>query len=156
MEMVNVQKNSFFQKMKKGSLYQFVLYACIGGVNVALDFAVMNLLWHFSGRYSGNINYLFKSISFIAYSTNGYFLNKKLTFNAEGNSSSYLKYMSVLGAAMIANAFILSNLTMYNLLDTSPALWANICQLIASMTTGIASFLANKFFVFTKKKAPTR
>ncbi len=100
----------------------------------------------FTGRYSGNINYLFKLISFSIYSINGYFLNRKFTFKTK--NSSYIQYASVIGIAAILNGIILSNLSSYNLLNVSQVLWSNISALIASMGTGILSFLINKFFIF--------
>ena len=131
--------------MGKKSMKQFILYAIIGTSNFLIDFFILNTLWKITGVYSGYINFLFKAISFLAYSANGYYWNKKYTFKTEG---SYIKFASVLGAAAIVNAFILSNLSLYNLLGVSQALWSNISALTASITTGIASFLINKFIVF--------
>lgn len=131
--------------MGKKSIKQFILYVIIGTSNFLIDFFILNILWKVTGIYSGYINFLFKGISFLAYSTNGYYWNKKYTFKTEG---SYIKFASVLGAAAIANAFILSNLSLYNLLGISQILWSNISALTASITTGTASFLINKFIVF--------
>ncbi|WP_251860567.1 GtrA family protein [Clostridium sp. Marseille-Q2269] len=127
---------------------QFIKYASIGVLNVLIDFLILNLLWFITGIYSGNINYLFKVISFSAYSMSGYFLNRKFTFKS--NSSSYIQYASVIGIAAILNSIILSNLSSYNLLNVSQIIWSNISALIASMCTGILSFLINKLFVFKK------
>lgn len=131
--------------MGKKSIKQFILYVIIGTSNFLIDFFILNILWKITGIYSGYINFLFKGISFLAYSANGYYWNKKYTFKTEG---SYIKFASVLGAAAIANAFILSNLSLYNLLGVSQILWSNISALTASITTGIVSFLINKFIVF--------
>ncbi len=65
---------------KNKGFIEFIKYASIGALNVLIDFLVLNLLWFFTGMYSGTINYLFKLISFSIYSINGYFLNKKLIF----------------------------------------------------------------------------
>lgn len=134
--------------IKNNSFIEFIKYASIGALNVLIDFLVLNLLWSFTGMYSGNINYLFKLISFSIYSINGYFLNKKFTFKTK--DSSYIQYASVIGIAAILNGIILSNLSSYNLLNTSQVLWSNISALIASMGTGILSFLINKFFIFKR------
>ncbi|MCS4526205.1 GtrA family protein [Clostridium botulinum] len=106
------------------------------------------MLWFLTGRYSGNINYLFKLISFSIYSINGYLLNRKFTFKTK--NSPYIQYASVIGIAAILNGIILSTLSSYNLLNVSQVLWSNISALIASMGTGILSFLINKFFIFKK------
>ncbi|MBO0562101.1 GtrA family protein [Clostridium botulinum] len=134
---------------KNKGFIEFIKYASIGALNVLIDFLVLNLLWFFTGMYSGTINYLFKLISFSIYSINGYFLNKKFTFKTK--DSSYIQYASVIGIAAILNGIILSNLSSYNLLNVSQVLWSNISALIASMGTGILSFLINKFFIFKKK-----
>lgn len=49
---------------KNKGFIEFIKYASIGALNVLIDFLVLNLLWFLTGRYSGNINYLFKLISF--------------------------------------------------------------------------------------------
>lgn len=130
----------------KKSFMQFIKYSLIGGLNVIIDFAILNLLWFSTACYEGRINYLFKFISFCAYSTNGYFMNKKFTFKSK--ESSYFKYISVIGIAALLNGIILSNLTIHNFLNLKSVLWANISALVASITTGIISFLINKFLVF--------
>ncbi|PRR79355.1 hypothetical protein CLLI_08350 [Clostridium liquoris] len=131
--------------MHNKNIKQFILYAIIGGSNFFIEFFILNILWKITGLYSGYINFLFKGIAFIAYSINGYYWNKKYTFKTEG---SYVSYASVLGAASIVDAFILSNLSLHNLLGVSQVLWSNISALTASITTGVASFLINKFAVF--------
>ena len=131
---------------KKNNFMQFIKYTLIGGINVLIDFGILNILWIITGIYKGYINYLFKFISFIAYSTNGYFMNKKFTFKS--NNNSYFKYISVLAVTAILNAFILSNLSMHNFFNFKPIIWSNISALIASIVTGIISFLVNKLFVF--------
>ncbi|NFV12898.1 GtrA family protein [Clostridium sp. FAM 1755] len=134
--------------IKNNGFIEFIKYVSIGVLNVIIDFSVLNLLWFFTGLYSGNINYLFKLISFSIYSINGYTLNKKFTFKTK--NSSYIQYASVIGIAAILNGIILSNLSSYNLLNVSQVIWSNISALIASMSTGILSFLINKFFIFKK------
>ncbi|MGO5093818.1 GtrA family protein [Clostridium sporogenes] len=134
--------------IKNNGFIEFIKYVSIGALNVIIDFSVLNLLWFFTGLYSGNINYLFKLISFSIYSINGYTLNKKFTFKTK--NSSYIQYASVIGIAAILNGIILSNLSSYNFLNVSQVIWSNISALIASMSTGILSFLINKFFIFKK------
>ncbi len=131
---------------KKNNFMQFIKYTLIGGINVLIDFGILNILWIITGIYQGYINYLFKFISFTAYSTNGYFMNKKFTFKS--NNNSYFKYISVLAVTAILNAFILSNLSMHNFFNFRTIIWSNISALIASISTGIISFLINKIFVF--------
>lgn len=133
---------------------QFIMYSIIGGSNFLIDLGILNVLWHITGIYAGFMNYIFKFISFCAYSANGYFWNRHFTFkpdNSDPKANSYFKYATVLGTAMLVNAFILSVMTMHNIFNINPKLWANISALTGSIVTGIASFLVNKFFIFEKK-----
>ncbi|KYH34770.1 GtrA-like protein [Clostridium tepidiprofundi DSM 19306] len=143
------------------TIFQFIKYGIIGGLNFLIDFSVVKVLSLLTGVTSGLILSLFNLVSFFLYSINGYILNRKFTFKTEGNKKSYIKYASVLGIAMIANSIILIALTSKNPL-IKPSLsseqieilnnrWLSISKLIASMTTGVFSFLINKFFVFNKK-----
>lgn len=129
----------------KGNIKQFILYALIGFSNVIIDFSILNILWRTTGIYKGSINILFKLISFVFYSLNGYYWNKKHTFKTDG---SFLKFASVLGIAAIINSIILSIMSLYNILGLSDLLWSNICALVASIITGIGSFLVNKLYIF--------
>lgn len=150
------------EKFLEHPLFQFIQYALIGGMNVLIDFAILNLCSYITGITKGWPLVIFNVISFAAYSTNGYFFNRKFTFKTEGNFHTYIKYVSVLGIGMILNSFLLLMLTRKNFLliwnpsiplQKSNRIWMNISKLIASMTTGILSFLINKFVVFKKVQA---
>lgn len=133
----------------KETIIQFIIYGTIGGLNVIIDFSFLNLMMYLTGIQKGFMLFIFNVMSFFMYSTSGYFLNKKFTFK-NNTSTSYYKYIAVLGSAMIVNGIILSTLSLHNLLNVSPLLWANICKLIASITTGTVSFIVNKLYVFKK------
>lgn len=134
--------------MHKEAIIEFIKYVAIGTMNVAIDFGILELLMYMTGIYQGYTLFIFNAISFIAYSINGYIMNKNFTFKS--NKSSYFKYASVLAATMILNGFILSTLSMHNIFYLKPVVWASICKAIASSTTGIINFLVNKFVVFKK------
>ena len=95
------------------NLFQFISYAIIGGSNVLIDLSVFNILWKVTGLSQGNINYLFKLISFSIYSTTGYLLNKNVTFESNGTKSSYLKYVSLLAFLSFLDAVLISKLTLF-------------------------------------------
>ncbi|MFA9398264.1 MAG: GtrA family protein [Clostridiaceae bacterium] len=134
--------------MKKNDIIEFIKYALVGSSNVLIDFIILNTLMHFTGIYQGSYLILFNIASFLIYSTNGYILNKKFTFKSE--KASYFLYILVLGSAMIVNSLILFALSVNNTFSLDQVLWANISKLIASITSGIVSFLINKFLVFNK------
>lgn len=135
---------------KSKPILQFICYVLVGASNFILDEIVLNILWFVTGRSVGKINYLFKFISFCIYSTNGYILNKKVTFKKQNKNSSYIDYVSVLALLSAIDAIIVSKFTIHNIFRLPRPLWANICNLTASATTGILGFLINKYIVFKK------
>lgn len=134
--------------MRKETFIELLKYGTVGAINVALDFAVLELLMKLTGVYKGYTLFIFNALSFVVYSINGYYLNRRFTFKS--SSSSYWKYSSVLASTMLLNSFILSTLSLYNIYDLKPVIWASICKAIASSTTGIINFIFNKFVVFKK------
>lgn len=132
------------------NLLQFITYALIGGSNELINLGILNFLTYITGIYSNKfILFAFEFISFIAYSINGYFLNKKFTFKAK--KSSYFKYTGVLGTSAIFNTLLFITLNSHNMLNLSNSLWLNLSKVVASMTIGVITFLVNKFFVFKNK-----
>ncbi|WP_396276425.1 GtrA family protein [Haloimpatiens lingqiaonensis] len=132
------------------NLLQFITYALIGGSNELINLGILNFLTYITGIYYNKlILFIFEFISFIAYSINGYFLNKKFTFKVK--NSSYFKYASVLGTSAIFNTLLFITLNAHNIFNLSNSLWLNLSKVIASMTIGIITFLVNKFFVFKNR-----
>jgi putative flippase GtrA len=140
--------HDLIRNKKLNSLIQFISYICVGGINFLIDIAILNLLWFLTGRYTGEINYLFKFISFCIYSTTGYFLNRKITFRSSGNISSYIRYLALLGFLSALDAVIIVHLTQIHIESIPVQIWSNYCVLIAGMSTGILGFLINKFVIF--------
>lgn len=134
-------------------LFQFIIYCLIGGSTFVIDIIIMNFLWYVSGKNVGNVNFIFKLISFSIYSTVGFHLNKRITFKSKSYSkTSYLQYISVVGLLSLIDAVVVSKLTLINIFSLSGTAWANICNLTSSAMTGILGFLINKFIVFDNKK----
>ncbi|WP_373898619.1 GtrA family protein [Haloimpatiens sp. FM7315] len=132
------------------NLFQFITYALIGGSNELINLGILNFLAYITHIYSNKLAlFLFEFIAFIAYSINGYILNRKFTFKSI--NSSYLKYAAVLGSSAIFNTLLFITLNSKNKFNISPELWLNISKLIASITIGIITFLINKFYVFKNK-----
>lgn len=134
---------------KHNSIRQFITYTLVGCSNTIIDFIVMNLLWFMSDMYLGNINYIFKAISFSIYSTTGYLLNKKYTFNTtKNNKSPYIQYVSLAGIITIVDTILIAKITQYQIFDISDALWANIVNLGVCAVIGFIGFLINKYIIF--------
>lgn len=137
--------------MVKNFIIQLVKYGSIGFVNFLINVGVLNLLMYITNITSGFTFYIFVAISFIIYSTNGYLMNKKFTFKYKANKNPYFQYLAVMGTAAFFNATIISTLTLFNIFKLSPRLWANVVILLASMITGLCSFLINKLVIFKNK-----
>lgn len=142
---------NYFQK-KKDEIKQFAIYTLVGCSNTVIDVVIMNLLWSISGTYIGNINYLFKLISFSVYSTTGYMLNKKFTFkSSEKNNSSYIGYVSTAGTITAIDTVLIALITQYNIFNLSDLIWANTVNLSVCAVMGFIGFLINKFIIFGNK-----
>jgi putative flippase GtrA len=140
-------------KIKQHWFFQYIMYGFVGGINYIIDIATLNVLMFITQLYHGQIFFVFKLISLILYSINGYYMNRKFTFRCRAKRS-FLSYAFILLLAALANGWILSQFTMMKPVSISPRLWANIVNLGASLTTGTASFLLNKYIIFKKNKAP--
>ena len=131
-------------------IIQFLTYTSVGASNVLIDIIVLNTLWKISGVYTGKINYIFKFISFCIYSTTGYLLNKKITFQSDGSFKAYIKYVSLLAGLSAIDAVMIVHLTVIHFNNIPVKLWSNLSILIAAMSTGIIGFIINKFLIFSK------
>lgn len=138
-------KNDFLN-----NLFQFISYTIVGASNVLIDLLVFNVLWKVTGHSHGNINYLFKFISFCIYSTTGYLLNKNVTFERNDTKNSHLKYVSLLAFLSFLDAVIISKLTLFHPSHIRHFYWNNLSVLFASIITGILGFIINKFLIFKK------
>ena len=145
------------------SINEFIKYALVGAINIAIDITIINILSFATGITKGNMLFIFNIIAFLVYSICGYYLNKRFTFRKISSEKAYFQYASVLFFSMILNSLMLVILTSKNPLiafmpkETSIVsinhLWMNIAILIDSMVIGFLGFLINKFFVFNKNKA---
>ncbi|QGU95317.1 GtrA family protein [Clostridium bovifaecis] len=134
---------------KNRTLIQLITYGLIGGSNVLINLIIINILSHITGIYSGITMYIFYGISFVAYSINGYYLNRKFTFTSK--SSSYFKYASVLAVSAFCNSTLCTILTFFNIFSVSEVLWLNFSVIFSSIAVGILTFIVNKYFVFKDK-----
>ncbi|MFU0824004.1 GtrA family protein [Clostridium sp.] len=131
------------------TLIELVKYGLIGGSNVLINLIILNVLSYLTGIYSGPTMYIFYGISFIVYSINGYFWNKKFTFSS--NNGSYFKYASILGISTFLNSTLCTIFTTFNIFNFQEILWMNISIILSSITVGILTFILNKCFVFRNR-----
>ncbi len=135
----------------KNSIKEIIAFIFVGSSNTLLEIGTMNLLWWLTGIYTGNINYLFKAITFLICSTVGYFLNQKVTFKSKSGLKDYLKYAIVLACLSLIEAVIIAEFTKISVSFVSIETWANLISIVASFLTGILNFFISKFIIFNKK-----
>ena len=131
---------------------QFVKFMAIGSLNTLLDLGVLNLLILITVIASGYWYSVFKAISFIVANINSYFWNKHWTFSS-GKSATIREFgkfftVSVIGFAInIGIASFIVNIVGAPA-GFSPAEWANVGAIIATLAVLLWNFLGYKFLVF--------
>lgn len=138
-------------------LYQFAKFGAVGSLNSFIDFGVLNLAIFLCGVASGWAYALFKTISFLAATTNSYFWNKYWTFSAAsrptaGEVTKFYTIAIVGGLLNIgAASFVVNGLGRPPVI--SPNLWANIGAFIGIACALLWNFLGYKYLVFKKPES---
>lgn len=133
-------------------LWQFAKFGAAGALNTMLDLGILNALILWSGIASGMYYAIFKAVSFIVATFNGYLWNKYWTFQAATavNIREYGKYFIISAGGLAINvgsaAFVVN--VIGPLWGIGPELWANIGALSALVISLIWNFLGYKFIVF--------
>jgi putative flippase GtrA len=139
-------------------LLQMAKFAAVGGLNTLLDLGVLNILILFSGIAVGLGYSFFKAISFIVASINSYLWNKYWTFGSHSGTDKIKEFSQFFVVTLVgfginlAVASLVVNL-MAPVGGVSPALWANIGALLATIVSLVWNFLGYKFIVFKKPVA---
>lgn len=136
---------------KTKNFKEFLIFAFVGTSNTLLEAIVMNFLWWISGLYEGDINYLFKFITFVICSIAGYFMNQRLTFKSKSGLKNYFKYAILIGFLSFLEAVVIVQLTKIHVTFVSMLVWANIVSVIASTLIGLLNFFVSKFLIFKSK-----
>ncbi|HEV8601160.1 MAG TPA: GtrA family protein [Patescibacteria group bacterium] len=157
---------------KPALLRQISVFIVVGVINTAVDFAVLNLLSHFTGIKKGQgvipLNYISFSCAVIV----SYFLNKHWTFRDSGTVDktkqfTFFLIVSVIGASI--NSLVVYLVTTFvpipanllaSVLSYVPALankfgdlavlWLNLAKLAATAVSLVWNFVGYKLFVFKK------
>lgn len=134
---------------------QFSVFVIIGGVNTAIDFAVLNIEIKITGITSGFGLFILNTISFLVAVINSYFMNKYWTFQdiakkQEGTKFAQFMSVSLIGSGI--NSSIVAGITTFiaPVFGISPILWANVAKLFATGISLIWNFVGYKLFVFKK------
>ena len=134
---------------------QFSKFVLIGGINTAIDFAVLNIEMSLTGITSGPGLFVLNTISFLVAVINSYFMNKHFTFqdathNKEEKKLVQFITISVIGSGInsaIVTGIVAMTAPMFGL---SPAMWTNVAKLLATGVSLVWNFVGYKLFVFKK------
>lgn len=134
---------------------QFSVFVVIGGINTAIDFAVLNIAIYMSGITSGFGLFILNTISFLVAVINSYFMNKYWTFQDVTRNQEETKFAQFIGVSLVGsgiNSSIVAGITSFiaPVFGISPVLWANVAKLFATGISLIWNFVGYKLFVFKK------
>ncbi len=135
-------------------LYQFGKFAAVGTLNSFVDVGVLNLEILLLGA-PGVWGYrIFKSVSFLAATTNSFFWNKFWTFNAEepATARETVKFYAVAVVGFLLNVGIASYVFsgVARPASLSPNVWANVGALAGIAASFLWDFLGYKYLVFKR------
>ncbi len=134
-------------------MYTFFKFFCVGVLNTALDFVVLNICIFFFGTgVHGELFILFKSISFLVAVANSYVLNKWWVFEHEAPMSvkEPLLFFIVSTVGFWINVSISYEVFSLFVQTVSPQFAANIGALIGTIVVLAWNFVGYRFLVFKK------
>lgn len=136
-------------------LYQFGKFAAVGVLNTMVDVGVLNLEILAFGTPAAWPYRIFKSISFLAATTNSFLWNKFWTFNSPepADPSQTVKFYIVAVGGFLLNVGVASYVfsSLARPASISPNLWANIGAAGGVASAFLWDFIGYKYIVFKKK-----
>lgn len=137
-------------------IYQFAKFAAVGSLNSALDLGIFNLQTLIWGGDPKNLTnwlfFIFKSISFLAATTNSFLWNKFWTFGDTHRSTSatVFKFYAITVVTYALNVGVATGLKAVGPLGGVPVnVWVNVlAPVLGILTAMFANFLSYKYFVF--------
>ena len=134
-------------------MYTFFKFFCVGVLNTALDFSVLNICIFFFGTGAhGELFVIFKSISFLAAVANSYILNKWWVFEHEVPASAKepLFFFIISAIGFWINVSISYEVFSLFAQKISPQLAANAGALVGTLVVLAWNFVGYRFLVFKK------
>ena len=139
-------------QINKNTIYQFIRFVIVGGINTILDLAVLNLLVYIFAVTNPFIFSVCKGISFMVAVTNSYFMNKYFTFaKKETINKDYYLFILISVVGLVINILI-SSFVFYLFSLSSGSMSVNIIATVAGIVGSMFSMVINYFcyssFVF--------
>lgn len=135
-------------------MYTFFKFACVGILNTAIDFIVLNaLVLSFGAGPQGELFVFFKSVSFLAAVANSYLLNKIWVFevSASRDAKEPALFFIVSALGLLINVSISFAVFAAGARLFSPQIAANIGALLGTIGVLAWNFIGYRFFVFQKR-----
>jgi putative flippase GtrA len=140
------------------TLWQFVRFGLVGGLNTFIDVALFNVLvWMFP---TNNV-YLVIVLNSVAYfvgALNSFFLNKLWTFKQRSSATGdqVMRFILVTSLGIVCNdAFLWLATSILNGLSLQSFLWVNVAKVAAIGGSVTVSYMGMRFSVFTKGEEGT-
>ena len=132
--------------------FQVGKFVLVGSLNTFVDLGVLNLFIYATGIAEGVQFSLYKGIAFLVALINSYYWNKYWTFqSAKGRFVSFT-LVSVIGLLINVGVASLVVNVVGPLGGATPALWANVGAIAATVISLLWNFVGYKFFVFKASK----
>ncbi len=133
---------------------QIAKFAATGALNTFIDLGILNILLIAFSVTAGVWYAVFKGISFTVATINSYLWNKYWTFESKANANvkefGQFLVVSVIGFGVnVASASFIVNV-IHPLAGFTPARWANVGALSATIISLVWNFIGYKFIVFKK------
>lgn len=151
----------FFGGTGKGShaFRKAARFLMVGILNTGIDFFVFNILMAATGLEVGLPVTLFKSVSFFCALFNSYELNRRWTFDGEGEdvrtAKEFARFAAVTGVGFLVNVGTTSLIVIaaHPAFGLSQARWDNVAAAAATALSLAWNFVGYKWFVFTNVKS---
>ena len=145
---------AYFLRLRIPTIFQFMKFAIIGGMNTMLDLGILNFLIFITGIAAGVYYSVFKSISFSIAVTSSYLWNKYWTFQDFNRPQlkEILKFLFVNAIGFVINVGTASLVVNFVSAPAGigPQLWANIGAVSSIVISLIWNFIGMKLIVFKK------
>jgi putative flippase GtrA len=135
-------------------LREVILFAAIGVLNTAVDFAVLNLLILLTHHDQGLWLLPLDAIAFLAGLINSYVLNGRFTFRNSGSGDPwrFIRFVAVNGVGLIINSLIVWALSPLLGVIISPLLAMNVSKVVATLFSLCWNYFAMKYWIFRREK----
>jgi putative flippase GtrA len=134
------------------TVWQFLRYCLVGGINTAIDLLVLNiLLWRFP---TNNVQVLvvYNSFAYTSGAVSSFFLNKYWTFRHKHRTTWWevMRFVAILlFEVLYSNGLVWLAGKALQPVIANPTLWGNASKLIAVAVGAVITYIFMRFWTFT-------